>query len=69
MRQWYGFSLHPEPDAPSALVTLIRHLATARCDMEFTPEEFRQFRDGLSAAGIDLREIETWTESPHEVVR
>lgn len=59
---WYGFSLHPEPDAPEALRRLLG-MMHSRYEDQFTPEGFRRFRDELSACGVDLREIETWTES------
>ncbi|KKK71360.1 hypothetical protein LCGC14_2914710 [marine sediment metagenome] len=67
-RQLYGFHLHFEPDAPAALKRFVG-LAGGFCYQdEFTPEDFRQFRDGLSAIGIDLREISTWIEGPATVV-
>ena len=67
-RKLYGFHLHFEPDAPSALKRFVGLAGGFRYEDEFTPEEFRQFRDGLSAIGIDLREISTWTESQATVV-
>lgn len=67
-RQLYGFTLHPEPDASPELVQLIRALAHCRVEDAFAAEDFQRFRDRLSAIGVQLLEIETWTESGREVV-
>ena len=67
-RKLYGFHLHFEPDASAAVKRFVDVAGGSIYQDEFTPEDFRQFRDGLSAIGIDLREISTWTESQATVV-
>ena len=66
-RQHYGFAFEAEPDAPQAVRRLCRMLV-GRFEDRFTPDEFRGFRDALSAIGIGMREIETWTESERKLV-
>ena len=67
-RQLYGFHLHSEPDAPAAVKRFVGLAGGFRYEDEFTPDALRQFRDGLSAIGIDLREVSTWIEGPATVV-
>ena len=67
-RQLYGFHLHFEPDASAAVRRFVEVAGGSIYQDEFTPEDFRQFRDGLSSVGIDLREISTWIEGPATVV-
>ena len=66
-RRHYGFAFEAERDAPQAVRRLCRMLI-GRFEDRFTPEEFRAFRDALSAVGIGMREIETWTESERKLV-
>lgn len=67
-RQLYAFHLHFESDASEAVKRFIGMAGGFSYEDEFTPEAFRQFRDGLSAIGIDLREVSTWAEGPVTVV-
>ena len=63
----YGFYLFHEPDAPNSLKKLVA-MISSRFEWDFSPEEFRQFRDSLSASGIALKEIERFNPIVPEVV-
>lgn len=64
----HSYSIHAEPGASAAVKRLVTALGSRRYEDDFTPDELRTYRDGLSAVGVLVVEIETWTETKREAV-